>query len=49
MTGKYLFIVVATLAVMLLIGCGNGAPQEELDSIEPKLVQNEAEFMEDGK
>ena len=45
MTGNYLFIVVATLAVVLLIGCGNGAPQEELEPIDPKLAENEAQFM----
>ena len=46
MTVNYLFIVVAILAVVLLIGCENVAPQEELEPIEPKLAQNEAQFME---
>ena len=46
MTGNYLFIVAATLAVVFLVGCGNVAVQEDLDLVEPKLFQNEGRFME---
>ena len=46
MTGNYLFVVAAALAVVILVGCGTDVVEEELDLVEPKLAQNEGRFME---
>ena len=47
MTGNYLFVVAAALAVVILVGCGTEeVVVEEVDLVDPELVQVQAQFME---
>ena len=47
MTGNYLFVVAAALAVVILVGCGTEeVVVEEVDFVDPELVQVQAQFME---
>ena len=48
MTGNYLFVVAAALAVVILVGCGTEevVVEEELDLIDPELIEAQAQFME---
>ena len=48
MTGNYLFVVAAALALVILVGCGTEevVVEEELDLIDPELIEVQAQFME---